>query len=691
MCCRCSLLEEAELLPHDGALEAEEFPLPDIVAEEETEQEQGTPTITFVEERDTGDTEHHDTAPTLSRVTSAQISEIVEEECEDNLADGGQTLAKTYTVEEGFERPWDNLVSTDSVCGTEERGDEASDISDDDTIDNGSSSSSSSFPSESSGIFYKAEYTPPVATPPVTSHLSIENRDTYWRNFFSRSSAVSDKDTSHDGPRLQRTRSGCNHAVGDSAGAGLGKSKSDAKIGYSSSTVQHSTVQHSTVQYSSGHQVSDTGRQAEAAIQSDKCAVAEQHSSNEFITVKNTSSSADIGQLQQEAGSLNETSSPLREHGKKLEGQAEAEAGAGAGAARPRAARSPTREEVFSGPWTEVGGSSPQQQAGSAASLSTTISQEMQDLLASIQSLTGGEDRAAAAAKSSKQRPPQPQPPVQLPECRHREKNVDLESLMKEVESQIRFSVTAELLERMANCPSIENYFVSGVAQDSAPHPPPPKATPAPAKPPASPDGGQCAAAGGEHDTFLGSPPIPDLLQTTVKLPPTAAATDRLAQASFFSSAAAVSPDQARKRVTSLPRPSDMAGAGAKFPPTGRVPDMWSRVQQGREPGAEPRQGDTAQLSAVCADLVRVRGDLDTLCDMIQHQAGAGEEPGAGARRGSGDRVNLKLEQDLRDTQIVMKDIEHTVDSFRRHLSLPSGKVSRSHMLKVSLGNLSSV
>ena len=687
MCCRCSLLEEAELLPHDGAQEVtEEFPLPDIVAEEEQEQEQGTPTITFVEERDNGDTEHNDTASALSRVTSAQISEIVEEECDDVPADGGQTLAKTYTVEEGFERPWDNLVSTESVCGPEERGDEASDISDDDTIDNGSSSSSSSFPSESSGIFYKAEYTPPLATPPVTSHLSIENRDTYWRNFFSRNSAVSDKDTSHDGPRLQKTRSGCNQPVGDSAGAGLGKSKSDAKIGYSSSTVQHSTAQ-----YSSGHQVSDTSRQAEAVIQSDKCAVAEQHSSNEFITVKNTSSSDDIGQLQQEADSLNETSSPLREHGKKQEGQAEAEAGAGA--VRPRAARSPTREEVFSGPWTEVGGSSPQQQAGSAASLSTTISQEMQDLLASIQSLTGAEDRApAAAAKSSKPRPPQP--PVQLPACRHGEKNVDLESLMKEVETQIRFSVTAELLERMANCPSIENYFVSGVAQDPAP--PPPQATPAPApgKPPASPDGGQCAAAGGEHDTFLGSPPIPDLLQTTVKLPPAPAATDRLAQASFFSSAPAVSPDHPRKRVTSLPRPSDMAGAGAKFPPTGRVPDMWSRVQQGRDAGAEEGGGgDTAQLSAVCADLVRVRSDLDTLCDMIQTQAGAGpgQEPGAGARRGSGDRFNLKLEQDLRDTQIVMKDIEHTVDSFRRHLSLPSGKVSRSHMLKVPLGKLSSV
>ena len=206
---------------------------------------------------------------------------------------------------------------------------------------------------------------------------------------------------------------------------------------------------------------------------------------------------------------------------------------------------------------------------------------------------------------------------------------------MKEVETQIRFSVTAELLERMANCPSIENYFVSGVAQDPAPPPH------APGKPPASPDGGQCAAAGGEHDTFLGSPPIPDLLQTTVKLPPAPAATDRLAQASFFSSAPEVSPmspDHPRKRVTSLPRPSDMAGAGAKFPPTGRVPDMWSRVQQGRDAGAEEGGGgDTAQLSAVCADLVRVRSDLDTLCDMIQTQAGAGpgQEPGAGARRGS--------------------------------------------------------
>ena len=135
-----------------------------------------------------------------SGVTSSQISEICDDEWEDNLISSNDTgfivnneatsaLAKNYTVEDGFERPWDNVLSTDSVCGTEDNCDDSSDISDDDTADN-KSSSSSSFPSESSGIFYKAEYTPPppTAQTPVNNLLSIENRDQYWRNFFSRNS-----------------------------------------------------------------------------------------------------------------------------------------------------------------------------------------------------------------------------------------------------------------------------------------------------------------------------------------------------------------------------------------------------------------------------------------------------------------------------------------------------------------------
>lgn len=217
---------------------------------------------------------------------------------------------------------------------------------------------------------------------------------------------------------------------------------------------------------------------------------------------------------------------------------------------------------------------------------------------------------------------------------------------MKEVENQIRFSVTAELLERMTNCPSIENYFISGLSD--------------------------VCESEVSADTYLGSPPIPDLLKTTVRAAPPVV--DRMSQTHFFSSAQArkaslpaensppaPSPDY-RRRFPSLPRPSDMTGAN-NFPVTGRVPDMRARVSC---------SSDQESYSTVCSDLSLVRSDIDSLCDIINNSA---DQERRDSQVSTGRFDNEKVEQDLRDTHHLMKDIEHTVDNFRRHLSLPNGKV----------------
>ena len=73
----------------------------------------------------------------------------------------------------------------------------------------------------------------------------------------------------------------------------------------------------------------------------------------------------------------------------------------------------------------------------------------------------------------------------------------------------------------------------------------------------------------------------------------------------------------------------------------------------------------------MCADLFRVKNDIDSLCDIINN---SGDKFVSDSSL-SGQHHDWKIERDLRDTRDVMKDIEHTVDSFRRHLSLPSGKV----------------
>ena len=539
-------MEDNELLPLDNLITEAEAPLPDIITPDDTES--GAEQIVHV-------------TPSIIIAEGGESGEGVTK---------NYTVDKTYTVDEGFERPdggRENVLSTTSVCGSEDEGE---DSDSDDGSGDSKSSSSSSFPSESSGIFYKAEYTPPpVQAQPTNNLLTVENRDTFWRNFFSRNSGVS----SVEGRDLQvqRSRSGCDGLAGQQSN--ICQSKSDAKIGY-----------------------------------------------NDPVTCSDLTDVRNISCLPH-TERVNERSS-LQTQQKNIEGQSEDSL------VIPRTLKSPLRNEIFDQPWTEVGGDSPEV-VSSQDNLTTTISQEMQDLLTSIQSLGQTEE-----ANKSKQPSP---PKLRDSSPSLAEKNVDFQSLMKEVENQIRFSVTAELLERMTNCPAIENYFLPG-AEDKK-------------------------EESVVEDTYLGSPPIPDLLRTSVKPPPVI---DRLSQTHFFSGdqerkaslPAETSPSPSeRRRFTSLPRPSDMTGAN-NYQLTGLVPDMRARVSS---------TADQDSYS-VCSDLSKVRSDIDSLCDIINKKADTREAPPV--RLG-----NDQLELELRETQHVMKDIEHTVDNFRRHLSLPNGKV----------------
>ena len=115
-----------------------------------------------------------------------------------------------------------------------------------------------------------------------------------------------------------------------------------------------------------------------------------------------------------------------------------------------------------------------------------------------------------------------------------------------------------------------------------------------------------------------------------------------------------------------------MTGAN-NYPVTGLVPDMRARVSCSSE---------QESYSTVCSDLSAVRSDIDSLCDIINTQ----QEPDRRDSQVSTGRFdNQKVVQDLRDTQHLMKDIEHTVDSFRRHLSLPNGKVMSDIMMNMMI------
>ena len=573
---RCSLLESADL-PADSAAPAliEEFPLPDILVEPDSG---AAGDVTTLSEGEAGGSEAVTPVPGVPEVLELVSAETrlgdqvevtepvtpVPELLELVVPVGG--LAKVYTVEEGFERPaggWeDSSLPTVTEAGDGQQEDGPAGEEEDDV-----SSASSSLPSESSGIFYRAEYSPPANTPPVTLSLTTESRDSYWRNFQARGGAPG-----------RRGSADCLAPPGSAptnALVPISLSKSDAKISYTECKT-------------------DGGAGGGAG------GGPLPPSHNELRTVQSTSFTAESDSelsLQEDQPNGCFSQSDV----KNIEGQKNEQV------VLPRTLKSPLKEEVFDKPWVEVLGDSPKQ-SSSKDNLSSTISQEMQDLLSSIQSL----GKESASRRKT---------PVREEAATTVEDNLDFDHLMKEVENKIRFSVTAELLDRISKCPSIENYQEAEVEQGVRPA------------------------------EYRGTPPIPDLLQPAVR------------------------PSPPLPRYTSLARPSQLGGAGNSWQPTGRVPDMLARVScPPAPPIATPTRTSPAGL---CADLSQVRSDIDSLCDIINTTQSDNAKPeyqDQVAVRTKHDQT--RLSKHLAETKNVMKDIEVTVDSFRKQMSLPIGKVS---------------
>jgi len=623
-----------------------------------------------------------------------------------NLMQGG--VAKNYTVEDGFDRPsggWDSVPSTQSIYETEESVPKISDhnncdnAEDESDNDDDKSSSSSSLPSESSGIFYKAEYTPPLntgtETPPINSLLSVENRDRYWQNFFNKNSRT--PVVGGSGP-LQKSLSGSNNNVVGlpPKPSSVCKSKSDAKISYTDIRTVPECRLDSVAELSSLDAKDDT--------------------SNELKTVNESSS---------------KTSIPDSHHGGKKNECFETEGLEKRQRLRtdivlPRTLKSPMKEDVFDFPVTELSGDSPEQL--SRDNLSTTISQEMQDLLSSIQSLGKTE-----SVDSQEKIPHNKTENEEKSEGKCKENNVNFENLLKEVEDQIRFSATAELLERIANCPAIENSQIGDFQSkgdlyptQSSPAKEPVNQIPSanvcgtpeiPPPIPHPPSSLQLHEGNMRNQTSLGSPkPIPDLLRTTMNSP---RIVDRLGQTSFFndnkdqnsptartctptssrptSSVTSPSPEYNARRFTSLPRPSDMPSART-YLPTGRVPDMLSRISCPSDSSWESEYGAESapytNYTNVCEDLSRVRSDIDNLHDIISNTKSHLTTNGKplldifedfkvrnddGEQSKEAAQYPSLLARDLEETKNAMTDIEKTVNSFTKQVSLPIGKYYGGH------------
>lgn len=763
---RCSLLEDSEL-PEDAIdmedppnqsicvqtesaeQQKDDLPLPDIVAAEED----SVPTSDYVQEdkpvppiviEDIGpDTSNLETenkslvlennavstdmivhSPCPSDYTSdcprvdqqhkcerMQPNEVIDRYNEgSNLIQGG--VAKNYTVEDGFDRPdggWDSVPSTQSIYETEEYVPKSSDHNncdnpgDESDDDDDKSSSSSSLPSESSGIFYKAEYTPPLntgmETPPVNNLLSVDNRDTYWRNFFSRNSQ---KPLCEGSGPLQKSFSGSNNNVKGlpPKPSSMCKSKSDAKISYTDMRCYPERTLDGVSKLSSLDAKEDT--------------------SNELKTYDESASKADIqdNHLAKKASGCFETEAEAKCLPQKPE------------IILPRTLKSPMKEDVFDQPLTELTGSSPER-AMSQDNLSSTISQEMQDLLSSIQSL-GKTDSCESHEKLAHKSCSTDDSNIRKISETSTEKNVNFENLLKEVEDQIRFSATAELLERMSKCPAVESSQIVSSPQDIHA-----ADTLSRMEKNQGNDNEKCRVNERKQTPptslklldgnrrphhCVGSPPkpIPDLLRATMNSP---LVIDRLAQASFFSSdsergspATRTStpikspvtvtsrptssltsplPDYNARRFTSLPRPSDMPSAKT-FQPTGRVPDMLSRVSYPSESNWESEYTEYSNdrvpftnYSNVCDDLSKVRSDIDNLHDIISstknHLSTNGKPlldifEDFKTKQNNGDLAKESVQypstlaRDLEETKNAMTDIEKTVNNFTKQVSLPIGK-----------------
>merc|ERR1719400_120403 len=112
--------------------------------------------------------------------------------------------------------------------------------------------------------------------------------------------------------------------------------------------------------------------------------------------------------------------------------------------------KTPKAEEVDVRPWTECSSGYSPETSNSRDNLSSTISQEMQDLLSSIQSLGKTDSGESGNHLPSVGRR------ISQGGGQEESNKAGLHRLMAEVENQIRFSATEELLQRMAACPSVE-------------------------------------------------------------------------------------------------------------------------------------------------------------------------------------------------------------------------------------------
>merc|ERR1719285_1034955 len=223
---------------------------------------------------------------------------------------------------------------------------------------------------------------------------------------------------------------------------------------------------------------------------------------------------------------------------------------------------------------------------------------------------------------------------------------------MAEVENQIRFSATAELLERIAACPAIEQCPDIGTDHHRRKFSSPAKLS--------SP----VILSGSSGCLPPTPPPVPDLLQaieephdSPLNLP-------------------------GNRRYTSLPRPSDMPSAPTFTPAGIKVPDMLSRVNCGHENLAN---NNYSNIESVREDLTKVRNDIDNLRESLTEtksnvQANSRDILARCSFYTDGDVRGKEIkgksdsmENDLKETNNAMKEIERTVNSFRTQTSLPTG------------------
>ena len=570
------------------------MPLPDIVASEEEVLREVPPPPILIEEAEEDDEEEGGECPP----------------CEPLVASPQPPgLTKDYTVEEGFERPEGGWEAAESVTGASVEANCDSEEEEEETAGAGGtkSSSSSSLPSESSGIFYKAEYTPHpshLASPAPNGLLSVENRDSYWSSFFHPT-------RSSEAPGcLRKSSSGSMEKVRGlpPRPSQVTKSKSDAKVNYSAADIPYEEEE--VVVKSVENKTEEEG----ATEKELEMAFPEIEAIREEIIVARSS------------------------------------------------VKTPKAEEVDVRPWTECSSGHSPETSNSRDNLSSTISQEMQDLLSSIQSL-GKTD----SGESGSQMPSLGRRISQGGGQEEERSKAGLHRLMAEVESQIRFSATEELLQRMAACPSVEQQG------------------------PADLHSLTCS-----HKKKSASPPVPDLLRPAIDSP------SEPLPLSFASSLES----PGNRRITALQRPSDMAN-GRPFTPTGRVPDMLSRVSCTHD------SNNFSNLEAVRDDLSKVRNDIDSLRESLNETktnvvanskdilarcsfytegkrvegspdassvsgksrvsdgSSMGMREGGHGSHGSmgsqGGRVSgSSMESDLAETTSAMREIERTVNSFSR-------------------------